>query len=181
MRIHLFVPGRYWRVTKDLSTGWLDQIAWPILSGVADFWVSKTAVDNPDAGPDDPLHIKDVIPPDEYADHVTDSIYTNSVAVLSLQYAIETAILLGKEEEVASSISSWRSVADRIVCITAENEDGVWHPEYEGYSLETIKQADAVLLGYPLGEKPFLSFVFFCFLYLVAFKKIYSSHLYIVV
>ena len=97
------------------------------------------------------MHILDVIPPDEYADHITDSIYTNSVAILSLQYAIDAAQLLGYNEQYADSVTEWTDVSRRIVTIVAQNSNGVWHPEYEGYNLYKVKQADVIMLGYPLG------------------------------
>lgn len=87
--------------------------------------------------------ITDVIPPDEYADHVNNSVYTNFVAVLSLQFATQAAELLGYEADpaYAATASSIYLPFDSVNQI---------HPEYDGYSGAEIKQADVVLLGYPL-------------------------------
>ena len=108
-------------------------------------------MDNPKATSRDPLHIVNVIPPDEYADHKTDSVYTNAVAILSLQYAMKAATLLHKEKEYEQSIARWKDVSERIVMVTAENDAGLlYHPEYAGYKEGTmIKQADTIMLGYP--------------------------------
>lgn len=54
-----------WSSMRDNSAGWLQATAWPILKGVADFWMSRLAADNPGAGPSSQLHIAGVMPPDE--------------------------------------------------------------------------------------------------------------------
>jgi trehalose/maltose hydrolase-like predicted phosphorylase len=127
-----------WQLTHDRD--WLSR-ALPMITGIADFWVSRTS---PSTQGTDSLSINDVIPPDEYADHVNDSVYTNSVAKISLDFAIAALSTLGKP---APDIYS--SVGSRLV-VLLDQAKGV-HPEYSGYSGGTIKQADAVLLGYPLG------------------------------
>jgi trehalose/maltose hydrolase-like predicted phosphorylase len=43
-------------------------------------------------------HINDVIPPDEYVDHVNDSVYTNFVAAQSLRFTFAAASVLGTYE-----------------------------------------------------------------------------------
>ena len=86
-----------------------------------------------------------VIPPDEYADHVNNSAYTNAGAILSLQYAAAVGELLGKPP---AALAAWRDAASRIV-VPFNATSGV-HPEYDGYKLGTqIKQADVILLGFP--------------------------------
>ena len=58
-----------WRSMGWDSAGWLSGTAWPILSGIAEFFMSKLALDNPGAPAGSPLSLLNVIPPDEYADH----------------------------------------------------------------------------------------------------------------
>ena len=108
--------------------------------------MSKLAIDNPSSSPGSPLSLLNVIPPDEYADHVNNSAYTNSVAIYSLQYAAAAATLLG---EPPSSYAPWIDAASRIVIpFDSVNQ---YHPEYDGYKNGTvIKQADVILLGFPL-------------------------------
>ena len=136
----------FWKATLDASDGWLTATAWPLLEGIADFWMSKLALDNVGAPAGAPLSLLDVIPPDEYADHVNNSAFTNFGAIQALTYAARVAQLLGKP---ASTYAAWVDAAARIVI--PYNATGNWHPEYDGYPLgRQIKQADVVLLGFPL-------------------------------
>lgn len=108
-------------------------------------------------------HINDIIPPDEYVDHVNDSVYSNFVAAQSLRFAVLAAnilgnaclclrmvvinlrVLAGVEDDANSKYSA---LAEQIVILF--NETLGVHPEYEGYPGDLIKQADVVLLHYPL-------------------------------
>lgn len=40
---------QYWQVTRDLPSGWLRDVAFPILAETADFWVSRALADTPGA------------------------------------------------------------------------------------------------------------------------------------
>ena len=142
-----FAVWQFWRATQDNSNGWLNNTGWPLLNGIATFWMSKLAIDNPNASvPGSPLNLLNVIPPDEYADHVNNSAYTNSVAIYSLQYAAAVAALLG---EPPSSYSPWIDAASRIVIPFDSVKQ--YHPEYDGYTNGTVvKQADVILLAFPL-------------------------------
>ena len=141
-----FAVWQFWRATQDNSNAWLNTTGWPLLSGIATFWMSKLAIDNPSAPSGSPLNINNVIPPDEYADHVNNSAYTNSVAIYSLQYAAAVAAILG---EPSSTYEPWLDAASRIV-IPFDSEKQ-YHPEYDGYKNGTvIKQADVILMGFPL-------------------------------
>ena len=72
-------------------------------------------------------HIEDVIPPDEYADHATDSVFTNAVAKIALEAAHEAAVLLGEAPD-----PKWLDVQQAVVLLMDEGA-GI-HPEYRGYS-----------------------------------------------
>jgi hypothetical protein len=166
---------QFWRVTQDRaaaspSMAWLEQVAYPLLSGIATFWLSKIVQDtpgcsidgypfpypeppNPGSGGSMPLHINNVIPPDEYHDHVNDSAYTNAVARLTLTYAAAAAQLL---QRPPSEYAAWANASTRVVVpfnatVDVPGFEGGVHPEYDGYYNDTIKQADAVLLGFPLS------------------------------
>jgi trehalose/maltose hydrolase-like predicted phosphorylase len=54
-----------------------------MLSGIADFWASRVEFDTDI----EQYVINGVIPPDEYAVNVNNSVYTNVVASYSLSYA----------------------------------------------------------------------------------------------
>ncbi|NXT71519.1 PGGHG glucosidase, partial [Chaetops frenatus] len=85
-----------------------------------------------------------VMPPDEYHSHVDNSAYTNAVARRSLNFAADLArdLLLPVPEE-------WEDRARKIKM--PFDEERKYHPEYDGYSPgEPVKQADVVLLGFPL-------------------------------
>ena len=119
-----------------VNTSWLARVAYPLLSEIADFWVSRTT-----PGADDGyLHINGVIPPDEYADNVTDSVYTNAVAKISLNAATAAAMLLGLPP---STYAAWLNTS-ALLPILFNETTGV-HPEYAGFFNSTIKQADGEL------------------------------------
>ena len=126
---------QYWLATRDRT--WLTQKAWPVVSGIADFWVSRST-----SNADGSWSINDVIPPDEYAEHVNDSIYTNLAARDALRIAGSVARLVGR-----SAKPQWRQVADHLR-LPFDATQGI-HSEYAGYPGITVKQADVTLLSYP--------------------------------
>ncbi|MFJ2641429.1 MULTISPECIES: discoidin domain-containing protein [unclassified Streptomyces] len=124
-----------------LATGdrdWLAGHGWPLLQGIADFWVSR-ATANADGG----YSVKEVAGPDEYSNGVTDGVFTNAVAATALRNATRAAQLLGHPAP-----AEWQRVADglRIPYDPARK----LFLQYAGYNGSTIKQADTVLLIYPL-------------------------------
>ena len=127
---------QYWNMTRDKV--WLKH-ALPMLQGIADFWVSKAEYHSET----DEYWINDVIPPDEYADHVNNSVYTNAAAQISLNVATMALKAFGREPP-----SQYMEVANKIR-IPFDTTLRI-HPEYDGYNGVQIKQADVVLLGYPL-------------------------------
>jgi len=133
-----FAVRQYFYMTSDVS--WLRDHGYELLSKVADFWVSKAERDGSGQ-----YHMNHVVPPDEYADKgVDDSIYTNWVAKKALEFAGEAADVVGKQKK-----PQWQEVADGLVLLLDEGQQA--HPEFEGYKWGTpIKQADVVLLPYPL-------------------------------
>lgn len=134
-----FAVWQEWLTRRDVL--WLRQIGYPILVGVADFWVSIA-----DYSTDGTAHIRNVIPPDEYVDHVDDSVYTNFVAAQALRFAVLASKVLGV---VCPTCAVYSRLAEDIV-ILFDEELGI-HPEYAGYKGDVVKQADVVLLHYPLG------------------------------
>ena len=84
-----------------------------------------------------------MIPPDEYATG-NDSIYTNYAASRNLLFSAEAADELGESAPTAT----WKKVAGALPLLF--NDTLGVHMEYAGYSGAKIKQADVVLLGYPL-------------------------------
>ncbi|MFJ9622132.1 glycosyl hydrolase family 65 protein [Streptomyces sp. NPDC101181] len=124
-----------------LATGdrdWLAARGWPLLRGIADFWRSRVT-----ANPDGSYSVNDVAGPDEYSNGVDDGVFTNAVAATALRNATRAARLLGHRPPAA-----WNEIADRLR-IPYDAEKKVFL-QYAGYTGSTIKQADAVLLTYPL-------------------------------
>jgi hypothetical protein len=120
-----------WRSLGGDNGGlFLNNTAWPLLSGIADFWMSKLAQDNPAAAQNSssPLSLLNVIPPDEYVDHANNSAFTNHGAILTLRYAAAVAQLMGQPPERSAP---WLDAAARIV--RPHNDSGPaggWTPEY---------------------------------------------------
>ena len=80
-----------------------------------------------------------------YHGDVTDSVYCNVVAAMSLRAAHGLAALAGE-----SPNATYATIADGLVILFDETLK--YHPEFQGYTRGTkIKQADTILLGYPLG------------------------------
>ncbi|NEE34706.1 hypothetical protein G3M53_55870, partial [Streptomyces sp. SID7982] len=85
----------------------------------------------------------DVAGPDEYSNGVDDGVFTNAVAATALRNATRAASMLGRTPP-----AEWNRVADRLR-IPYDAEKKVFL-QYAGYNGSTIKQADTVLLTYPL-------------------------------
>lgn len=148
----------FWRSIQDDGNAWMTGVGYPLLSGIADFWMSKLAIDNPGPGGlagSGPLHLLNVIPPDEYHDHVDDSVYTNVGARLALSFAASAAQILGRPY---AEYADWLNASARIVVLFNASAPGLpsgaggMHPEYAGYFNDTIKQADVVII--PLLRAP---------------------------
>ncbi len=71
--------------------------------------------------------------------------YTNWVAVRSLRFAASAANVLG---DSTFNTSRWIDVSNRISLVYDADAD--YHPEYAKYKGHTVKQADVVLLPFPL-------------------------------
>ncbi|XP_033736120.1 protein-glucosylgalactosylhydroxylysine glucosidase-like [Pecten maximus] len=111
-----------------------------VITDIASFWMSRMAY-NPD---EDRYEINDVMPPDEYHYPVNNSVYTNSVAKISLLLPKYALSLINKTVD-----PQFEEVAKKTYI--PFNTTGKWHLEYDSYTQdEIIKQADVVLLGYPL-------------------------------
>ncbi|WP_327268394.1 discoidin domain-containing protein [Streptomyces sp. NBC_01218] len=127
---------QYWLATGDRT--WLGERGWPLLKGIADFWASRAT-----ANTDGSWSITNVAGPDEYSNGVTDGVFTNAVAATALRDAARAAALLGRPAPAA-----WRRIADGLrVPYDAGRRIFL---QYAGYDGSTIKQADTVLLMYPL-------------------------------
>ncbi len=127
---------QYYLATGDRD--WLASRGWPLLRGIAEFWESRAT-----ANADGSYSVTDVAGPDEYSNGVDDGVFTNAVAATALRNATRAAQLLGR-----SAPAAWNKVADNLR-IPYDAEKKVFL-QYAGYNGSTIKQADTVLLTYPL-------------------------------
>ncbi|MGC8862919.1 MAG: hypothetical protein ACP5R5_09110 [Armatimonadota bacterium] len=134
---------QYFLATGDLN--WLKSRGWPVIKSTADWWVGK-AKWIPERSR---YEILQVVPPDESADLVNNSAYTNAIAKLNLEIACRAAVLVGQRPD-----PKWSKVAARMYIpfdprsrrFVAFDEWGSqrFGPRY------TTKQADTELLIYPL-------------------------------
>ncbi|MGW6054807.1 discoidin domain-containing protein [Streptomyces sp. NPDC055189] len=127
---------QYYLATKD--THWLRTRGWPVIKGIAEFWADR-ATHNADGS----YSIKDVAGPDEYSNGVDDGVFTNAGAATTLRTAGRVAQILGE-----GTPASWNTVADKLR-IPYDKKKQVFK-QYDGYKGSVIKQADTVLLMYPL-------------------------------
>ncbi|MFJ2089581.1 discoidin domain-containing protein [Streptomyces sp. NPDC087901] len=127
---------QYYLATGDRD--WLAGHGWQMLQGIADFWASRAT-----ANDDGSYSVKEVAGPDEYSNGVTDGVFTNAVAATALRNATRAARLLGHPAP-----AEWTKVADGLRI--PYDPDRKLFLQYAGYDGSTIKQADTVLLIYPL-------------------------------
>ncbi|MFI6646120.1 discoidin domain-containing protein [Streptomyces sp. NPDC050529] len=127
---------QYYLATGDRD--WLAGHGWQMLQGIADFWASRAT-----ANDDGSYSVKEVAGPDEYSNGVTDGVFTNAVAATALRNATRAAQLLGHPAP-----AEWKEVADGLRI--PYDPDRKLYLQYAGYDGSTIKQADTVLLIYPL-------------------------------
>ncbi|XP_014716619.2 protein-glucosylgalactosylhydroxylysine glucosidase isoform X3 [Equus asinus] len=129
----------YYHITQDLQL-FQEAGGWDVISAVAEFWCSRVEW-SPE---EENYHLRGVMPPDEYHSGVNNSVYTNVLVQNSLRFAAALAQDLGKPVP-----NRWLVVADKIK-VPFDPEQN-FHPEFDGYQLgEEVKQADVVLLGYPV-------------------------------
>jgi trehalose/maltose hydrolase-like predicted phosphorylase len=127
---------QYFLATGDRA--WLRARGWPILQAVAEFFASR-AVRNADGS----YSLDDVAGPDEYSNGVNDAVFTNAGAAVALRNAARAARILG-----LAAPAAWTAIADRLrIPFDAEKQVFL---QYDGYRGTKIKQADTVLLLYPL-------------------------------
>ena len=137
---------QYWQATGD--EGFLREAGAEILLETARFWVSRA---QPEA--DGYCHIRNVIGPDEYHQHIDDNAFTNVMARWNIRRAIDTAALLRERwPECWASLSSrlgvddaelsqWKNVADTIAT-GLDPKTGLFE-QFAGYfALEDIDLAD---------------------------------------
>jgi trehalose/maltose hydrolase-like predicted phosphorylase len=128
----------YYKATSDKL--WLAQKGWPVLEAVAEFWASK-ATQVPGG-----YAINQVQTPDEYATDTDNDAYTNAAASLELEATIQAAGILGKTVP-----PSWPAIGAGLIKTMPVDKSLNIYLEHQGYVAQQIKQADVVMLTYPLN------------------------------
>ncbi|KAK3750634.1 hypothetical protein QZH41_012817, partial [Actinostola sp. cb2023] len=125
---------QYWMATRD--TNWLRETGSDLIYATAEFWASRVTFNQSKNA----YVIYNVMPPDEDRGVVNNSVYTNAIARLNLEFASKI---------VKDAPKDWVTIANKMYIPFDHVKE--YHPEYDGYSLDIIvKQADAILLGFPL-------------------------------
>ncbi|KAI8125500.1 Protein-glucosylgalactosylhydroxylysine glucosidase [Lucilia cuprina] len=130
---------------------WLCDTAWPLVREIAKFlqsrvtWMKKTKK----------FHIQNVMGPDEDHENVDDNVYTNVVFKQAFEFARFTHLTCDPNANVSSL--DWLNIANNIFILYDNVLD--YHPQHDGYKPgDQVKQADTILLGYPL-QYPMQKFV----------------------
>lgn len=127
---------QYYEATGDRE--WLRAHGWPVMRSIAEYWTGRVT-ENQDGS----YSINDVAGPDEYSNGVDDGVFTNAGAATVLRQASAAARAVGE-----AAPAEWTHIADNLRIPFDEQEQRF--VQYDGYAGQTIKQADAVLLQYPL-------------------------------
>ncbi|XP_044538028.1 protein-glucosylgalactosylhydroxylysine glucosidase [Gracilinanus agilis] len=129
----------YYQATQDVQL-FQEAGGWDVVRAVADFWCSRVTWCEEEQN----YQLRGVMPPDEYHSGVNNSVYTNVIAQTSLRFAADLAGDLGRPVP-----DLWVTVAEKMK--VPFDRERKYHPEFDGYEPgQTVKQADVVLLGYPV-------------------------------
>lgn len=131
---------QWWQSTHDMD--YLKNIAFPVLYSIAQFWASRASFDSYS----NTFSINDIMGPDEYHSRVNNSCFTNVVAKIAISNALAAAELIGFSVTVPAN---WSSIANGL--IVPFDTLKKYHLEFQGFTNETIKQADTVLIGFPFN------------------------------
>ncbi|XP_060072815.1 protein-glucosylgalactosylhydroxylysine glucosidase-like [Ylistrum balloti] len=111
-----------------------------VITDIATFWISRMSLNTET----NQYEINEVMGPDKSHFPVNNSVYTNSVAKISLLLPKYALSLINKTADPTFEETAKQTYIPF-------NDTGRWHPEFDGYELDTtVQQADAILLGFPL-------------------------------
>jgi acyl-homoserine-lactone acylase len=123
---------------------WLQRSGWPVVEGCAQYWASRAR--NIGDGTGSGYTLDGVMGPDESVWPVNSSAFTNAVAAQTLEFAAQAAPATAPRSQLAH----WRQVASGLRKSIPFDAASQRHPEFDGYDGGMIKQADTVLMQYPL-------------------------------
>ena len=152
---------RFYYATGDKA--WLAS-AWPHLNETCRFWGCRfTRTDSSGPAPAGYAQncsakdgsgnwtVKRVIPPDESRNVIDDSVYTNAAGAQTLGWCVEAAGILGVPPAALPPLWAEIAAAPYLPLDDSLYAGGPVHRQNTGYTGQTINQADAVLMLYPLG------------------------------
>lgn len=110
-----------------------------LLEDTAAYWAARVTYNKAK----DRYEILNIVPPDEDAEIVNNSVYTNAAAKRNIELAIAAAKKAGRNYP-----AKWDEIVSKMyIPFDAKNKRFI---EYEGYNGKKTKQADTELLIYPL-------------------------------
>lgn len=132
---------QYYMTTQDED--FMKKFGYEIILATAVFWSDRVQWEG------DSCHIRDVIGPDEYKEHVDDNAYTNYLVKYNLDLALTVIELLKKEDsdlyqkldakwKITDNLGSIRMAAEKIYLPKADTNGII--PQYDGY--EKLKYLD---------------------------------------
>ncbi|KAM7351711.1 protein-glucosylgalactosylhydroxylysine glucosidase isoform 1-T1 [Cochliomyia hominivorax] len=122
---------------------WLCNTAWPLVREIAIFLQSRVTWQKETKQ----FHVKNVMGPDEDHENVDDNVYTNVVFKKALEFARFTHLTCEPDANISSL--DWLNIANNMFILYDKELD--YHPQHFGYKPpEEVKQADTILLSYPL-------------------------------
>uniref|UniRef100_A0A183SW52 Protein-glucosylgalactosylhydroxylysine glucosidase n=1 Tax=Schistocephalus solidus TaxID=70667 RepID=A0A183SW52_SCHSO len=114
-----------------------------ILDSIGRFWTSRLSYSEEKQS----YVIEDVMPPDEYVSACNNSAYTNAVVAIALSGPAKLARLF--EASVSPEEDLWEQLSSQIwMPVDQKNQVMLEHEDYKDGTV--VKQADAILLSYPL-------------------------------
>jgi kojibiose phosphorylase len=140
----------YWQASRDDS--WMRDYGVDLILEGAVFWGSRV-----EKGDDDFYHLRDVIGPDEYHDHVDDNAFTNQMVAWHLQTALDILAWLQKQSSAryaelvkrlnlsAERLQHWDEVSHRMFVNKAD--DGLIE-QFSGFF--ELNDADIAVLRDPV-------------------------------
>lgn len=133
-----FALRQYLYMTRDIR--FLKESGIELVQEIAEFWASRVFLNYST----NMYEIHDVMPPDEWHKKVNNSAFTNAVAKLSLLLPEFVGNVMNIKPD-----PKYKAIADKMYIPYDKQLD--YHPEFDGYTKnEPVKQADVVLMGFPL-------------------------------
>ncbi|WP_179235148.1 MULTISPECIES: glycoside hydrolase family 65 protein [unclassified Burkholderia] len=131
---------QYYEATGDKT--WLQHYGWPVLSAIADYYSTRMTLNS-----NGTYSLTKVDGPDEYVHNATDAAYTNGSALQAINFATQAATILGYAIHPQWAVASAKLVKPQV---DPTRQVVLQHAKFNPNVSHTLKQADVVLLTYPM-------------------------------